>query len=1028
LEDHTVRIFCVLAILVFLAGVSANLYAQTPEYYNFASGAESNNSYPFGQTSGKAVNWLFLPGAINQPSPLPATNISAVYFRMGTTGSRTYTNLTIKMAQTDLTNLTSGQFYPGPWTTVYYRASITLTSPGAELWLGPLALDAPFAYDPTRSLVLWVEQAGAPGGGEMRIRQHHISGIKRTWSVGGPPFTPYNSGDNYNCDFGVDTVSGIQLNPPTLTSPANGSVDQPTNVSLQWQDTNSATKAQENGYRMRWRVQGAGTYNTQDLSADSTSFVPGPLAYLSTYEWNVMALGNGTTTLDSDWANGGADWTFRTVPEAAEAQTQPADLVTSTSARLNGWGDPQGVVGNARFGFHEAGTASIFFTPIQAIGPAAEDYSYAIGGLTPGTTYEFMAMVSNTGGSDTGDPLIFTTPVADLRAAAGSHRTICQGEQTVLGAYPPAHGGTPPYQYNWTSNPAGFTSSAPHPAVTPSVDTAYTLTVTDATLVAAQSTVWVYVLDYLATPTLLTPADGSTLPDLEIQLSWSDVADETGYVLHIADGLGHFWNIDVPADQDTWLIDQSAGILSRGCTYRWWVEALGDGSQCNSQPQGSFSFSVEGLPEPVTQAFIYAAKGLHKAGLGSCRTNLGLTSIDSADLFATLNLRNSNGRLLDSVDLAVGYNTFAAYADILERFPSAYLEGTIDIQSPDRLFMVGGLVDNTTNDPSMYPKESEAGPHIFTPLVLRNTDWTSQVVLRNLSDQVLTVELTNHIPDSDDVSAQRTIELQGNGYFKADDIMRFMGDALPYAMLTAQVVQGTGNITGCTRQVSISHTGGIYPFYRLDSGVHGAVLPYLSDTPEYRGSMGLCNTSGQEITIIAQLVAGGSIIDQQDHAVAPMSYLAVADVAAKFRADKLSTYTEGYMRLSSSATFHAIGGIIDKQTSDPSVYGMQQSFAAAFTPLVIRTSEWQSCLVLANDGQNPVSVDLTLYTDGQPLGTVPLTVPGMSVLRLDDVMGLFATDADFGTLFIEPDTPIYGVVMQQTTQGTGGVYPLFTLD
>ena len=402
--------------------------------------------------------------------------------------------------------------------------------------------------------------------------------------------------------------------------------------------------------------------------------------------------------------------------------------------------------------------------------------------------------------------------------------------------------------------------------------------------------------------------------------------------------------------------------------------------------------------------------------------------MDSASQYATLNLRNSNGQLLDSVDLAVGYNTFAAYADILERFPGSYLEGTIDIQSPDRVFLVGGLVDNTSNDPSMYPRESEAGAYIFTPLVLRNLDWTSQVVLRNLSDQELTVELTNHSPDSDAVSAQRIIVIGAMGYFKSDDIMQFMADPLPYALFTAQVVQGAGDITGCARHVSISHTGGIYPFYRMDSGVHGAVLPYVCDTAEHRSSMGLCNTSGQEITVTAQLVAGGSIIDQQDYAVAPMSYLAVADVAATFSADKLSTYTQGYMRLSSSDTFHAIGGLIDRQTSDPSVYGMQQSFAAAFTPLVIRTTDWQTCLVLANDGQNPVSVDLILYTDGQPLGTVPVTVPGMSILRLDDVMGLFATDADFGTLFIDPAAPVYGIVLQQTNQGTGGVYPLFGLD
>ena len=40
----------------------------------------------------------------------------------------------------------------------------------------------------------------------------------------------------------------------------------------------------------------------------------------------------------------------------------------------------------------------------------------------------------------------------------------------------------------------------------------------------------------------------------------------------------------------------------------------------------------------------------------------------------------------------------------------------------------------------------------------------------------------------------------------------------------------------------------------------------------------------------------------------------------------------------------------------------------------------------------------------------------------------FHTEVDFGTQFIDPTTPVYGVVMQHTNQGTGGVYPLFALD
>jgi len=190
--------------LIVLVLASSYALAQ-PQYYNDQN-VGAGNTFPFGQTSGKAVHWLFLAGELAQPSPLPAGNaITAVYFFMYSSGgSRTYTDLTIKMAQDDITTLTSGQFYPGPWVTVYYRASVTLTATGST-WMGPITLDTPFPYDPARSLVLAVEQAGGVGSG-MYIIQNTASNTRRIWSVGGPPFVPYAGGDGRVVNFGVDVV------------------------------------------------------------------------------------------------------------------------------------------------------------------------------------------------------------------------------------------------------------------------------------------------------------------------------------------------------------------------------------------------------------------------------------------------------------------------------------------------------------------------------------------------------------------------------------------------------------------------------------------------------------------------------------------------------------------------------------------------------------------------------------------------------------------------------------------------------
>jgi Ni,Fe-hydrogenase III small subunit len=192
-----------LTVLFFVSILlTAITMAQTPQYYNYQNVGSSSNTFPFGQSAGKAVEWLILAGDLNQPSPLPSgMRITKVYFYCSSGGSRTYTNLHVLMAQTDLTTLTTGQFYPGPMDTVYYHASATLTAT-TNNWFS-IELDRPFVYNPTKSLVVFVGQCAGPGSG-MYVRQNVLANIRRVWSVGGCPFVPYAGGDGSVVNFGVD--------------------------------------------------------------------------------------------------------------------------------------------------------------------------------------------------------------------------------------------------------------------------------------------------------------------------------------------------------------------------------------------------------------------------------------------------------------------------------------------------------------------------------------------------------------------------------------------------------------------------------------------------------------------------------------------------------------------------------------------------------------------------------------------------------------------------------------------------------
>lgn len=213
--------FALLLIFLFTA---VDLSAQTPQHYNYQNQGTLNNSFPFNVANGKAVNWLLRPGEINQPNPIPSGNsITKVYFYVVTGGSSWFTDLRVLLAQSDLTDLTPGSFYSGPFDTLYYGAYVQLTGPNLG-WMS-ITLDRPFPYDPTKSLIIFVGQCWANGGG-ITLRQIDVSGTRRTWSVGGCPFVPYNGFESRVLNFGVDITPTTKITPVNTQSPGGYELGQ----------------------------------------------------------------------------------------------------------------------------------------------------------------------------------------------------------------------------------------------------------------------------------------------------------------------------------------------------------------------------------------------------------------------------------------------------------------------------------------------------------------------------------------------------------------------------------------------------------------------------------------------------------------------------------------------------------------------------------------------------------------------------------------------------------------------------------
>jgi len=306
---HNVPLIKLIPILIFFS--SWIIEAQTPQYYNYQNVGSSINSFPFGQSGGKLVDWLFLAEEINQPT-LPPTGdqIVKIYFFIpaGNSATRTFTDLVVMMAQDTITSLVSGQLYQGEMDTVYYSQYDTLSS--VELtWMG-IELDSAFTYDPSKSFILRVGQCGSAGSSVMRILQNALSntGLRRVWSVGGCPFTPYNGGDFSIINFGIDVVTiPVELISFSATTDSK-------NVNLNWA---TATEINNRGFEIERRydktdwleigfVPGHGTttekqnysYIDQNVNAGIYSYRLKQVDFDGTFEYSNEILVNVTASLE----------------------------------------------------------------------------------------------------------------------------------------------------------------------------------------------------------------------------------------------------------------------------------------------------------------------------------------------------------------------------------------------------------------------------------------------------------------------------------------------------------------------------------------------------------------------------------------------------------------------------------------------------------------------------------------------------------------------------------------------------------
>ncbi|HOY32570.1 MAG TPA: CARDB domain-containing protein [Bacteroidales bacterium] len=171
---------------------------------------------------------------------------------------------------------------------------------------------------------------------------------------------------------------------------------------------------------------------------------------------------------------------------------------------------------------------------------------------------------------------------------------ICMGDSVLLTAQ--ASGGQGGYTFNWSSDPVGFSATLSAVWVKPTVNTVYSVKVSDGIDSAfASKAITVYSNTPPSAVTSMLPADSSFDISYPILFSWSPSANASLYDLYIWK-----YNVSQPTTPTVSNITQinyqltGSSLFTYGDTCKWRIVAK---NPCAQTPGPIQVFSITGLPE-----------------------------------------------------------------------------------------------------------------------------------------------------------------------------------------------------------------------------------------------------------------------------------------------------------------------------------------------------------------------------------------------------------------------------------------------
>lgn len=243
-------------------------------------------------------------------------------------------------------------------------------------------------------------------------------------------------------ESGTTLRFGATPPPPTVGTPGVAGLTSSSAILADFVNANGSSTAVTFEYGLTTTYGSTTTAWESPMSATGTARAQvSGLAGGTTYHFRVKAASTAGSVTSAD----ATFTTFPVAPGSPTVGTQPATLVRSSGATLNGIVNASGSTVSVAFDFGTTTnyTSAIPSSPSSASGSSDTAITWAMGGLAPGTTYHYRARALGSGGFIYGADSTFTTPALFYPAVSTSPATNVTGSGATLNGFVSANGGPP---------------------------------------------------------------------------------------------------------------------------------------------------------------------------------------------------------------------------------------------------------------------------------------------------------------------------------------------------------------------------------------------------------------------------------------------------------------------------------------------------------------------------------------------------------------------------------------------------------